>query len=370
VCSTFDDGQVEVSFDARGKPQTAPLPNATALGPVLAVLRNPATLKPSATVHARAIAVTQPTATVFNLTATSAPAMTKVVALSVDALVGQQNNRLVFWDISGKNVALDATITAGTGWQSIGFDATSFYLYRNSGSSATAATSTWKVVKVSRQAPVATLLASGAGYIASTSMGLTSLFITSLSVNGASLSRLAKAAPGVPVVFQGPFSTEVPSSIALSGGVQLISNTPASTTALVNTVISVQEEDTGKTLFSNANAFPAQFVQNTTFALNNSVEIAAAIILGDGSATAVHLGATLISYDAASRTQTVVGRLPSAAEFGFATGLASISGTGANGFGTGTLSALTAGNIPASPRRLFSFDRNVADSIQYTTAVK
>ena len=370
LCGTRDDGQAEISFDAQGKPQTAPTPFAASLGPVLAVLRNPATLKPSATAHGRAIAVTQPTATVYTLLAAAAPAMTKVVAVSVDALVGEQNNRIVFWDYSGRNIALDATITAGTGWESAGFDANNFYVYRNTGALATLPTSTWKLVKISKTAPSATLLASGSGYIAAASMGLSSLFLTSANVSGFSLNRVSKAGPSTSVMLQGPSITQIPIALASTEGVQLVLNTATGTGGQRTTAISVLEEETNKTLFSNASAQPFNLVTGTTLALNNSTDAVGFVMTGDSSATAGSLGGTLTSYDAASRKSVVVGRLPAAGEFGYPVGNAATGGPSTSTFGTGSLSAITATAILPSPRRFFSFDPRVADSIQYTTSVK
>lgn len=370
ICASSDDGQVEISFDAQGKPQTAPLPNAAALGPVLAVLRNPATLKPSATVHRRAIVVTQPTAAVITMLAATAPALTKAVAVSVDALIGQQSNRLVFWDIGGQNVALDATITAGTGWESIGFDADNFYVFRNTGALATLPTSTWKLVKISRQSPAATVLASGTGFIQSASLGLNSIFVTLANVSGFSLNRLAKAAPSTPVMLSGPSITQIPATLPSSEGLQLVLNTSAGANGQRKIGINVLEEDTNKTLFSNDNALPFNLLTGTTLALNATNDAVGFVVVGDTSATAGSLGATLINYDAGTRTPVVVGRFPLAADFGSSVGYAANGGTTTNSFGTGTLSALSATAVLTSPRRIFSFVPRVADSIQYTTSVR
>ena len=370
ICASSDDGQVEISFDAQGKPQTAPLPNAAALGPVLAVLRNPATLKPSATVHRRAIVVTQPTAAVITMLAATAPALTKAVAVSVDALIGQQSNRLVYWDIGGQNVALDATITAGTGWESIGFDADNFYVFRNTGALATLPTSTWKLVKISRQSPAATVLASGTGFIQSASLGLNSIFVTLANVSGFSLNRLAKAAPSTPVMLSGPSITQIPATLPSSEGLQLVLNTSAGANGQRKIGINVLEEDTNKTLFSNDNALPFNLLTGTTLALNATNDAVGFVVVGDTSATAGSLGATLINYDAGTRTPVVVGRFPLAADFGSSVGYAANGGTTTNSFGTGTLSALSATAVLTSPRRIFSFVPRIADSIQYTTSVR
>lgn len=369
LCATFDDGQVEISFDAQGKPRTAPLPNPGALGPVLAVLRDPVTLKPSATVHGRVISVTQPTSTELTLLPTTAPAMTQVVEVSVDALVGQQNNRLVFWDISGKNVTLDPTITAGVGWESAGVDANNFYVFRNTGALATLPTSTWKLVKISKIAPAATVLASGSGYIASASMGLNSILITSANLSGFSLNRIAKAAPSAPVMLQGPSTTQIPVALASREGVQLVLTNSSGSNGLRTSAISVVEEETNKTLFSNTNGLPFSLIDSSSLALNNNSNAAGFVIVGDISSTSGSLGATLTSYDAATRNSIVLGRMPSSGQFGFATGYVA-PGSATSTFGTGSLSAITGTAILASPLRLFSFDPRVADSIVYTSSVK
>ena len=369
LCGTFDDSQVEISFDAQGKPQTAPVQNAATLGPVLAVLRNPATLKPAATVHGRAIAVMQPP-TVYTLLADTAPAMTKAISVSVDALVGEQDNRLVFWDFSGKNIALDATITAGVGWASAGDDANNFYVYRNTGALGTLPTSTWKLVKISKTTPSATLLASGSGYIASASMGLNSLFITSANTSGFTLNRYSKAAPGAPVVLQGPSTTQVTAQLASREGVHLFLNNTTAANGEWSSIANIVEEETNKTLFSISGAMPFHLLKGTTLALNNSEDAVGFVIAAGFSSAAGSLGGTLISYDAAARTSIINGRMPSAAEFGYPTGILRSGGATGNNFGTGLLSAVSGTTIFSSPRRVFSFDPRVADSIQYATTVK
>ena len=375
-CGTFDDGQVEITFDAQGKPQTAPVPNAATLGPVLAVLRNPATLKPAATVHGRTIAVTQP-ASINTLLAATAPPMTKAIAVSVEAVVGEQANRLVFWDFSGKNIALDATITSGVGWESAGYDANNFYVYRStstltsSTSFASLSTSTWKLVKISRITPSAALLASGSGNLAAASMGLNSLFITFANTSGYSLIRYSKTAAGAPLVLQGPSTSQISIALPLKEGVQLISNNSTAAIEPRTSLISFLEEETNKTLFSSGtNASPLGQISGTALALNNSVGTVGFLISNGLDSTIGSLGASLVSYDAATRTSVVNGRMPLAAEFGFPNGFLGPGGTAESSFGTATLSAIGSTGILASPRRILSFDPRVAESIQYTTTVK
>ena len=374
VCGTFDDGQVEISFDALGKPQTAPVQNAAALGSVLAVLRDPTTLKPAATVHGRAIAVTQST-TVYTQLAATAPAVTKVIEVSVDAMVGEQGNRLVFWDFSGKNIPLDATVTAGVGWESVGYDANNFYVYRNTGTLTAAITlnsptaSTWKLVKISKTSPTAILLASGSGHLAAASMGLSSLFVTTASTNGYSLSRYSKAIPGAPVVLQSP-STQITLALASKEGVQLLFNAFTAASGERITTVSIVEEETNKTLLSTVGALPLDRITGTTLALNNS-ENAVGFLISAGITSEIGaLSGNLISYDATARTSVFTGSTPSRAEFGSPIAFLASGGTSGNTFGTGTLSTTNGTSILASPRRVFSFDPRVADSIQYTTTVK
>ena len=373
-CGTFDDGQVEISFDAQGKPQTAPVPNAATLGPVLAVLRNPATLKPAATVHGRAIALTQP-ATVYTQLAATAPAMTKAIAVSVDGVVGEQGNRLVFWDFSGKNIALDATITAGVGWESVGDDANNFYVYRNTGTLTAAITlnsptaSTWKLVRISKTSPTATLLASGSGHLAAASIGLSSIFVTTANTSGYSLSRYSKAIPGAPVVLQGP-STQITLALASKEGVQLLFNAFTAASGDRITTVSIVEEESNKTLFSTVGALPLERITGTTLALNSSENAVGFVISAGLSSDIGSLGGSLISYDAATRTWAFNGHMPSPAEFGSRVAFLASGGTSGSNFGTGTLSAISGTTILASPRRVFSFDPRVADSIQYTKTVK
>ena len=83
----------------------------------------------------------------------------------------------------GKTFTPTSTITAGSGWQKAGFDSNNFYVHRNSAPLSSLPSSNWRLVQISRASKNATLLASGAGNLASVSMGANFLYGTLATVS-------------------------------------------------------------------------------------------------------------------------------------------------------------------------------------------
>ena len=371
VCGSADDGQAAVTFTPAGKPLVTVVDtSAGGLGRVLATLRNPATLKPSATVYGRAVVVSQPSRVVYSLASATSPAITKMVDVSVDLLVGEMNNRLAVVSVDGQSTQLDATVTAGTGWESAGFDSNNFYVFRNSASISNFSISTWKLVRISRVSPTATVLASGSGNLAAAAMGVNAIFATVLSSNGYSLNKISKTTPGLPTVLQAASVNLLSAVSASSLGTHMVMRTNVVNGAVSRTTIDLVDEVSNVVVHSQENASIFDLIRPDFLDLNNSVETTGFAFLGGFSNTAGSLGASLIAYNANNKSVTKIGQLPNTAEFGSSRALSTTGGsTGAN-FATGSLVAISNSSFLATPRRNFSFDPRVENSLQYTSAVK
>ena len=357
VCATADDGLAEVTFSGFGKPLVTPTSNnGDVTGLKVFALRDPGTLK-------RSVSVVGGSSKAIEISGESA-----IVEAAGSLLINSVSKNGSLTTV--KATPLDAVVTAGTGWESAGFDADSFYVFRNSASLANFATSTWKLVRISRVARVATVLASGSGNIAGASMGSNSILGTIVTASGFSLNKFSKTTPGLPVVLEQPSlsSFVIPSALTQSA-FQLFR------AFLVNGVASsysveILDEATNSRLYNRANAFLFGVIRSDTLFFNSSLNISGAAFTGDSLGAGGSLGSSLITYNAVNRTPTVVGQFPNAADFGSSRALAFTAGTDAAGFATGSLYAISGTTYLAAPRRYFSFNPSAAGSIVYTTSVK
>jgi hypothetical protein len=366
VCETADDGQAAITFNDAGKPIVSILDvtSATGLGRVLATLRNPTTLVPSALVYGRTMTVSQPTALSFPI---GTSALTKVVAVSVNLLVGESGNRLIVVDIAGKTTQLDATITAGTGWESAGYDKDNFYVYRNSAPLANVSTSTWKLVRISKTSPQATLLASGAGNMVSAAMVMNSIYVTLANSSGVRLSKHSKTTPNFFEIIQGTSTTSFSVVLASSQGTHMaIRSNPS--TGVLN--IDFIDEINNAVVSSYPNSFVFDLIRPDFTQLDNSLSATGFAFAEGFSGASGSLGANLTTFNAVNKSALVMGRFPSAATFGAPRALSGTGGNTGTNFATGSLVAVSGTDYLATPRRYYSFDPRIANSIQYTTVVK
>ncbi len=347
-CGTTDDGQSVISFDASGKPIVEAVDmTSSGMGPVVAVFRDLTTLKPTFALKTRGL---------------------KVIVTSLDVGVGETSTGLQMTGLSVKT--LDQSIVGGTGWESAGHDSDYFYLFRNTAPAASFATSTWKVVRISKVNPTALMLASGAGNLASASMGTNFILGTILTGSGFSLNKFSKTTPGLPLVVEQPSANRFIVASALSQGIFQVLRT-----SLVNGVargVSVEmlDEANNATIYSRLGAFLFGVIRPDSLLLNSSLNIAGSTFTGDSLGAAGALGSSLIAYNASNRTVTVIGQFPNAADFGSPTGIALTGVTDGATFATGNLFALSGATVLASPRRSFSFNPSAAGSIVYTISAK
>jgi hypothetical protein len=366
VCETADDGQAAITFNEAGKPIVSILDvaSATGLGRVLATLRNPTTLVPSALVYGRTMTVSQPTALSFPI---GTSALTKVVAVSVNLLVGESGNRLIVVDIAGKTTQLDATITAGTGWESAGYDKDNFYVYRNSAPLANVSTSTWKLVRISKTSPQATVLASGAGNMVSAAMAMNSIYATVANSSGVRMSKYSKAAPSSGEIIQASSTTSFSVVLASNQGTHMVIRSNPSTGALN---IDFIDESNNAVVSSYANSFVFDLIRPDFAQLDSSLNATGFAFAEGFSGASGSLGANLTAFNAINKSALVMGRFPSAATFGAPRALSGTGGNTGTNFATGSLVAVSGTDYLATPRQYYSFDPRIANSIQYTTVVK
>lgn len=362
-CGTADDGQAELSFDSVGKPVVTSF---AAGVKYFGMLRDAATQKPAAWVAGRSIDKWYPASATLTMRINGLPAITKVVAQSPDAVIAEYNNQLTVWSAGGTETVLDAGITSGTGWQSIGFDANNFYVYHSSGSTAS---SSWKIIRISRSAPTAMLLASGGGFVPIAAMGTNFLLPTIASASGFTLYKVSKSVPGTPTTVEGPSSTTLASVLSSNQGLHLLSRFELGGSAGAVYTIEMWDESTGNKPYAAAGGFPQGVVEANTIDLAQS-ENRSRFIFATG-ATAAHgmQGSPLVSYDTATRMSTILGTLPGSAEYGNNPVVASTS-FGAMNLQGGYVSAVSGSTLQSTSQKIFSVDLLSANSLQYTTTVK
>lgn len=358
-CGSADDGRAEVRLAATGAlgytPLTGDLP--------LDVLRDPATMAPRGWIYPRHVSLwsTTPETTIATRTAPAA-AISSVLASSPTAALVADGTRLAvisFAAATVSEVALDPVITGGNAWQPIGFDADSFYAYIESG--ATFA-STWKVIKVTRSNPSASVLASGTGLVTVASAGRDMLYLTVFGQSDNKLIRIAKAG-GAPVATSSPVTTLTTVVTSASDVHQRWQVTGVGSAAQTYTIDMIDEGDT--TLFSVASGFPMNLVEAASRNFNAGESRTQFLMAGNYGSRAFG-DATLISYDSTARTHRTVGTLPGSADFGASAVFASANG-GPGSIGLGFAARSSGGSIQEAGAKLFSFDLGVANSLKFTT---
>ena len=201
-------------------------------------------------------------------------------------------------------------------------------------------------------------------------MGVNAIFATVLSSNGYSLNKISKTTPGLPTVLQAASVNLLSAVSASSLGTHMVMRTNVVNGAVSRTTIDLVDEVSNVVVHSQENASIFDLIRPDFLDLNNSVETTGFAFLGGFSNTAGSLGASLIAYNANNKSVTKIGQLPNTAEFGSSRALSTTGGsTGAN-FATGSLVAISNSSFLATPRRNFSFDPRVENSLQYTSAVK
>ena len=358
-CDTADDGRAEVRLAASGPLGYTPLSGEMPLD----VARDPATLAPRGWINPRSVVLWGTTPTTLATRTAPAAAFTSVLAGSPDAALVADGARLAVLRFgSGSTVtesAMDPTITAGSGWQPVGFDADNFYAYINSSSTFT---STWRIVKIARATPTASLLATGTGLITVASMGRNMVYLTVFGASDNRLIRIAKSNGA-----QTPTSTVTSTLLTMQTGADGVhqrwrvtgvgSSTPGYTIDMV--------DETDTSLFSIAGGFPLDMAAAGARNFNASESRSRFLVAGNYGSRAFG-DASLIGYDGATRTATTLGTLPGTSVFGSSAVYASAS-AGPSAFGLGFAARSNAGTVEETGAKAFSFDIGVAGSLNFTT---
>lgn len=343
TCNTSDDGRAEVRLTSDGGVVYAPIGSDAPLG----VVRDPSTLAPRGWIYPRSVVLwNSGTGSAFPIRANSAPAVTRVITDTYRSSLVEDSTQLSVLDFSGgtssTETSLGATLTSGGGWQLLGFDANAYYVYRNASQTPP---STWTVLRITRTAPVASVLASGTGLVTVASMGSNVLFLTLFDETDNLLARVDKVSGSAAYASYG--LSVFPSVQTSANGVHLLQRVA----------------DYG----TPGAAYTIDFIDEaSTVSFDTSESRSRFIYASDYSSASGFNGATLETYDSATGINRVLGALPELADFGSDTGYASANG-GPTSLGLAFLARSTAGNVQASGSRVYSFNLGVADSLTATT---
>ena len=295
---------------------------------------------------------------------------TSVIDVFLDLLIAEQNGVLTIVASDGKTFTPTSTITAGSGWQKAGFDSNNFYVHRNSAPLSSLPSSNWRLVQISRASKNATLLASGAGNLASVSMGANFLYGTLATVSGFSLNKFSKTTPGLPQVLEETSTKFIVVPLAFNQGVQMLFRASLSNGMRTGSGVETLDQNTNAKIYAALGATLFDVIRTDSVSLNNSSNAEGVVFIGGPLTSAGELGAGLITYNAARTTATPLGIFPTANKFGSAQALSVTGGATGSSFATGSLLAVSGTTYLASPRRYFSFNLTAAGSIVYSTSVK
>ena len=261
---------------------------------------------------------------------------------------------------------MNASTTSGKGWQSIGYDATNFYVHHNSGATST---STWKIVRISKTTPSATLLAKGTGYIGSAALGSNSVFATLIASNGYSLAKVDKAL-GTMTAIEGPSTTFNPALLSTNQGSHLLWRTNVSSAGnTTGLAIEMYDEVTGNKPYAAIGGVPLGMVNPSTINLAQSENRSRFIFATGVTASRAFSGAGLVTYDAATRLARTLGILPGSSDFGNNSAIAATSFEPMSLQG-GYVAAVNGGFVQSSTLKMYTFDLDVTNSLQYTIIAK
>lgn len=365
LCDTSDDGRAEVRVNSDGTPTLTVL---TGDAPLDAV-RDPATLAPRGWIYPRQVVLwnTSP-ATTVEVRASDAPAISSVVASTYKQALVEDGAKLSVINFSGGSAftetPLDSATTAGTGWQPIGYDADSFYVYRNSENTFNA---TFTVLRITRTIPAATVVTSGSGLISLASLGSNVIYLTVQRPADNLLVRVNKDG-GTPTETVTAATTFTSVQTSSSGVHELWRVTNVGSAAAAYTIEFINESSSTP-LLTRSGGFPINVADAETENFNSSESRTRFIYASGFTATTTFNGATLETYDAASATSGVLGALPGSADFGIDLGFAFAIG-GPSGIGGAFAARSHEGSILQTDAKVYSFDLATTNSLKATTTVK
>jgi hypothetical protein len=363
-CGTADDGRAEVRLGGANGLTFAPIAGDAPLG----MFRDAATLAPRGWILPKSVTLWGAASDTTVVTRGSTdPSIASVVASSYRSVLVDDGTKLSVFDFpAGANpveTMLDPGTSGGGGWLAIGFDSNAFYAYRNSGT--TPATSSWEVLGVGREMPVASVLASGSGLLSVASMGRAQLYLTVLGSAQNQLLRLAKTGGG-PATPLETTSTSTLSTVQTSASdvheLWRVANVGTANAAYTIEMI----DETGAALYTtSAGGFPMNVAEASVVNLNAS-ESRNRFLFADGYGARAFGDASLVGYDAAARSSATFGALPGTTAFGNSFVFAGALGGPGNfmgGFGASSIGGI----VQQAGTMVFSFDFTVPGSLTYTT---
>ncbi|MBC7995873.1 MAG: hypothetical protein H7Z15_21805 [Rhizobacter sp.] len=362
LCGTSDDGRAEVRLS-----NSATLGYSVLTGDhPLDVARDPVTMAPRGWVYPRQVDLwyAAPGSNTITTRAAGTPAVTRVVASTFESALVEDGTQLSVLNFGSGNtvteVGLGASLTAGTGWQLIGFDANAFYVY--DGNPANTFNSPLRVLRITRINPSATQIATGTGLISVASMGNEVLYLTVFLPAGNQLVGLNKTG-GLRFDTTYPITTKPSVQTGANGRHQRWLVTGVGSPNVTHTIDIVDEN--GVPLHTAAGGFPMGVAEASTENFNAS-ESRTRFIYAQGFGARAFSGANLVSYDSLTDTVRVLGALPGPAEFGNDYVFANATG-GPSSFGVGFATRSVAGSYQEQSARVFSYDLGAAGSIRTTT---
>lgn len=359
-CGTADDGTAEVQLSAT---QGLVYTESTASS-VLGLFRDATTFAPRGWILARSVTSWSGTST--TLRATGTPAFTNVVQAAPTLALMDDGAKLSVVDFSTATAPvetlLDTATTAGGGWTGIGFDANAFYAYRNTGSGATAQ---FSVLKVTRSAPHATLLATSAGQVSVASMGNTLMYLTVLGTQGNALVSVSKST-GVPAQSLESTPTSTLTTVQTSAaGIHELWRIVNIGTAALNYQIEFIDETGARVYTTNAGGYPIAEADAQVQRFDTS-ESRTRFVFASSYGARAFGDAALMGFDATSRQALTFGTLPGSAAFGTDTVYAGAIGGPTNAM-AGYAARSVSGDILPAGAQVFSFDFTAANSLQFAT---
>ncbi len=364
-CGTADDGTAEVRLSATD----GVVFTASSGGTLLGMFRDAATLAPRGWIFSRGVSYWGSGAggaTSAVLRPDTSPAYRSVVQAAPTLALMDDGTQLSVVDFSTgtkpSETLLDTAATGGGGWLGIGFDTNAFYAYRNTGNGATAQ---WSVLKVTRDAPHATVLATAAGQVSVASMGTSLLYVTALASGGNTLLAVSKSI-GVPAqaLESTPPSTLTTVQTSASGVHELWRIVNIGTAALNYQIEFIDE--TGLRLYTtSAGGYPIAAPDAQVMRFDTS-ESRNRFVFASGYGSRAFGDAQLMGFDASTHQPLTYGVLPGSATFGTDTVYAGAVGGPTSAMG-GFAARSVDGSILPNGAQVFSFDFATAGSLKFAT---
>jgi hypothetical protein len=362
-CNTADDGRAELRLTSTGGLSYKAYDSGVDL-PV-ALLRDAATLAPGAWLMSRGV-LPWASATTVPLRGAGQAAYARVLASTWHSVLVDDGSRLSVIDRPASGIAteqaLDAATTGGGGWESLGHDSASYYVYRNVGAGAAIQ---WEMLGIDRGTSVVSRLASGAGQLSVAAMGVKQIFATVVASSGNQLLMIAKSGTTPPRVLENHAVSTLSTVQTSSAGVHELWRVGNIGTSLLNYTVEMIDED-AKVLYSSASGgFPMAVADATGLSFDNS-ESRDRFIFVDGFGSRAFADASLMAYDAQARRAVVLGVLPGSAAFGADLVYATVQGGG--DFMTGFAARSSAGVVRDIGAKVFSFSTSGAGSLEVATS--